>query len=962
MARDITVTFEDGTVHVYRGAPDDITPDQVQARAQKDFNKAVKAMDGGLPPSASVTAPPGQTPSAGPFASSPPEPEGIPFGRQVAQTLGNIAAGGLRGAASIGSTLMELARTGPQGLGGQPLRTIIPRIQERGSQLSADLQSLGAEPESLAFKGTKIGAEIAGTLGVGPALAAGARVAGAGAPVVAALQSAGLGRTGAATMPSGAIARVGGGATTGGVSAGLVSPEDATTGAGIGAALPAVLGPIGAAGGAMYRAGIEPLFRPGIAAENALLGSLGGESQAAINALRATQQMPTTPGFQATMAERLVEGGIRNPTVAAMEARLGGSTPELNRRALEFAEQRVGALQGQIDRINQQLQQQVSVLQPQARVSLEYMRSTLMGDLTRAQQQVQTAQQALSGGLADVSQLTVGGKLTAAAQEELEAARGRVSAQYDQAFKLAGAEPVVPFAGVVERAGILRDQPIIEFKGLAPETAKVLELYGPKVPEKAVRTERGIWRRPPPTEALPPMVTLEQASALGKALNIDYAALKGSTDAASNIARANINKMRSALDEAIASSKLSDEAKAAYAAAKQSHATQVAERFYTGTASKMFREGASNVALLGDEAMAKTVLGSETGARDILAAIGNAPETRQALTQGVEDLFRRAVTDPTTRAINPQTAAKFLQDNARQIDAIGGGLRERLEKVQQAATALSEEAAKLKDVSGKVVGRSSGELVDFALQNTRNLATVRGQMSWLAKEAMTSEFAARAMAGVKAGRPEESAAFLTKHADTLREALGKRTYDQMIRQASFAQEVAKQSDALKKFGKDVEGVLFTRTQNFTPAQLSDLSLVAKDLERAAKTEALARQGQKAAAPDVSDLGTEAAREGAGSARQFPNMMNRAMTFARNTWIRLEDRINRKAAGELYALMIENPTAAVAALERAQLRAAGGERMLGGARAITRTAGQAAVVAPASQSNALAPEPVNALAP
>jgi len=47
MARNITVTFDDGTSHVYNGAPDNITPDLVQARAEKEFGKKVTALDGG---------------------------------------------------------------------------------------------------------------------------------------------------------------------------------------------------------------------------------------------------------------------------------------------------------------------------------------------------------------------------------------------------------------------------------------------------------------------------------------------------------------------------------------------------------------------------------------------------------------------------------------------------------------------------------------------------------------------------------------------------------------------------------------------------------------------------------------------------------------------------------------------------------------------------------------------------
>lgn len=47
MPRNITVTFADGSIHTYRNAPDDITPDQVSARAQKEFGLGVIATDGG---------------------------------------------------------------------------------------------------------------------------------------------------------------------------------------------------------------------------------------------------------------------------------------------------------------------------------------------------------------------------------------------------------------------------------------------------------------------------------------------------------------------------------------------------------------------------------------------------------------------------------------------------------------------------------------------------------------------------------------------------------------------------------------------------------------------------------------------------------------------------------------------------------------------------------------------------
>ena len=47
MPRNVTVTFDDGTQHVYNGVPDKATPEQVTARAQQDFGRGVTALDGG---------------------------------------------------------------------------------------------------------------------------------------------------------------------------------------------------------------------------------------------------------------------------------------------------------------------------------------------------------------------------------------------------------------------------------------------------------------------------------------------------------------------------------------------------------------------------------------------------------------------------------------------------------------------------------------------------------------------------------------------------------------------------------------------------------------------------------------------------------------------------------------------------------------------------------------------------
>jgi len=60
-ARDITVSFKDGSTHQYLNTPEYVTPQQIQERVGKDFpSKTLVQIDGGRPTPTSYTA----TPSA----------------------------------------------------------------------------------------------------------------------------------------------------------------------------------------------------------------------------------------------------------------------------------------------------------------------------------------------------------------------------------------------------------------------------------------------------------------------------------------------------------------------------------------------------------------------------------------------------------------------------------------------------------------------------------------------------------------------------------------------------------------------------------------------------------------------------------------------------------------------------------------------------------------------------------
>lgn len=205
--------------------------------------------------------------------------EGNQTGRDIAMFVPNLAAGGLRGAGSIGATLVAPYDIASDALAGKGLTLASNR--RRRADLDYAMESIGADTNSLGYGIGKLGGEIAGTAGVGGVAANGVRVAaplltraGASAPAIERLAtsvaSSGF-RTGApaaTTLPGKAAdlaLRSAGGAITGGASAALVDPDTAGTGAAIGVTVPGAAKMLGAIGGrvgsSLSGGGINPAVR-----------------------------------------------------------------------------------------------------------------------------------------------------------------------------------------------------------------------------------------------------------------------------------------------------------------------------------------------------------------------------------------------------------------------------------------------------------------------------------------------------------------------------------------------------------------------------------------------------------------------------------------------------------------------------------------------------------------------------
>ncbi|MCA2928728.1 MAG: hypothetical protein ING36_06915 [Burkholderiales bacterium] len=190
------------------------------------------------------------------------------YARRSVAEKANLAAGAVRGASSIGATLLtpyDLLAGNTQSIGNP----------ERRQAIEEGLRSMGADPESAAFQVGKIGTEIAGTAGAGSALAKGLGmipgVASRAPALINALRTSGM-TTGAAPVTTGAKAadlalRAGAAGTTGALAGGMINPEDTGTSAAISTAIPLA----------------APVARQGATAARKILGTTTGVGDEALS-------------------------------------------------------------------------------------------------------------------------------------------------------------------------------------------------------------------------------------------------------------------------------------------------------------------------------------------------------------------------------------------------------------------------------------------------------------------------------------------------------------------------------------------------------------------------------------------------------------------------------------------------------------------------------------------------------
>lgn len=337
--------------------------------------------------------------------------------------------------------------------------------------------------------------------------------------------------------------------------------------------------------------------------------------------------------------------------------------------------------------------------------TLQGRQAAMTGQLTAQQQAAEAAlaaqRQGIEGGIANVSQLETGQALAKATDVIEDVTKKTITGPaYNKAFELAP-DPTIKLGGL---AGVAKGQlgeVLTQIKGFAPNASILLERYGPKQVESIVQG----YPVKVMQQAKP--VTLEEADAIRKAINIDLAALKGSQESGSRIARSHLMELKTALDDAILQG-APKEASEAYKAANSLFKEKIVDVFRTGQPANLGRTSTLNEPMLRPGDIVSKAMVDEGSTLQFLKVFKQDAAAMQNLKTGVEDLYRQQVLAG-AKAATPEKHAQFMFDNAKQLGALDGsgmGMTTRLNQIggQVKGITAAEEAlaAQGKAIPGKV--------------------------------------------------------------------------------------------------------------------------------------------------------------------------------------------------------------------------------------------------------------------
>jgi hypothetical protein len=370
---------------------------------------------------------------------------------------------------------------------------------------------------------------------------------------------------------------------------------------------------------------------------------------------------------------------------------------------------------------------------------------------SRATAKFDAAKQRIQGkidrGLVNVTPGEVGSTLIDAAKAEQQAVKTNiVQPAYDAAFEAAG-NAKIDVSKVVNEAERILDRKLSSFATeTAPDTVRKLRGFVPSVPEaEAVAIGKAGFKTaktptPPPAT---PEATLQQLDDVRKAINADIAAASTSNAPMAATTLRNLRQLHAAIDDAVKSSTaLPEEAKTLYKGALDAYRTQYAPRFKEGINANLFKQTSLQETKIKPEDVVSKYFQpkGESEAKDFLRLFDKNPDAMKIARTGIEDLYRREVTDTAGR-VTPEAHAAFLKKYAEPLkilDNAGMNITTRVGVVAKDAARLAkiDELAKASGnklapplpagTNALAVEKRIGELTkDFTPQQMAHVNSVR---------------------------------------------------------------------------------------------------------------------------------------------------------------------------------------------------------------------------------------------
>jgi hypothetical protein len=775
--------------------------------------------------------------------------------------------------------------------------------------------------------GTAIPAQAAR---VATALAQGTRAAPVVTPIAEAVRVGGMGPAGGATTGQ----RIGAGMIAGGIGAAPVAegPVDVTVGMVGGGLFPPIAQGVGTATRGLWDMTVAPLLKPRLAAERQLYSAAGGTVGAAertIQQIREGMAVPTTPGFQRTLPETIVAGGGEVlPSMAVLADRVRNATFQQANDIDKLMNQRIGALQAQLNRVNQQIDQQGAMLQPGALDELTRVRDDILNTLDTERAQREAALAASAGRLPKGPQGTGEDIFNRATALDKQMRSTVVQPKYREAERLAG-DAQIDVAPIVQAVEQVMGRPLSTFDpNTAPAIVRILNRLIPRpqnIPSGQLGAVSVPGTLPPPATV---STTLGVIDDMRKAINATIAEAKRGSSQLSNVEVRNLFQIHNALDDAVRSSpNLSNEAKAAYDDALRTFREKYVPRFRERETGKILKAGMFGENRIEPSQIVAQYTKDTDGAKQFVSTFAGDAQAYNSLRNGILGQFRIATVDPVTQMVDPGKAAGFLQKNAEVLavfEDAGMGVRRAMEGFEREAAQTNQVLTRLQEIGGPFRDKTPQQMIDYITDSGERMGvalrfagpegqdTIRRVVGTRLNQMLTQSPSGQPLTkdGVMRVMTElfDDTGNLKKPYEL---ALGRDLAMQFADRAKGLRQIIEvRNDPLLKNPNAVEP--FIQQQNFTPEQLTSLQSVLDDLERARRVAAAAGVGRKAPTPTGSKILEEQAKTSAVQVDRL-NLLDRYYTVIRNVYTSARDRINPAIAARLATMMYNNPEKAAQAL-------------------------------------------------